>query len=172
MFVITHALVPVVTAQALALTLHAFGRRNPFRKRDYLALMVAGMMPDLLSPHLSLEDRWTSFSHTVFSLMICLPLALWSARRIAPEHPRIVAVLLYYAVFMHLLGDALSGGITWLYPWKTDIIGGRMISFNAWFAWDAWMVGVSTSLAAVRWWLDRRFLTGATENCASKRIAE
>ena len=156
MFIITHALAPVVAAQAIGLVVQLSGGANPLRKRDFLALMVAGMLPDLLSPHLSLDDRWSSHTHTIYFALACLPVAVWCARRMHPDHPALLAVLLWSAVLLHLAGDAISGGIACLYPWKPDILGGRFISFNSWFAWDTWMIAATSGLALIRWMTQRR----------------
>lgn len=147
MFVITHALVPVLLAQAVAL---AVPKRVEWRKRDYAAIMLAGALPDLLDPHMSLADRLSSWTHTLWFALAWLPLTLALTRWWwKPPSPMAFAGVVVLAVPLHLFADAISGGIGWLHPWKKEVIGSRLIPPDNWFAWDGWMMATTAFLGLV-----------------------
>ncbi|RYD25985.1 MAG: hypothetical protein EOP87_23490 [Verrucomicrobiaceae bacterium] len=81
-----------------------------------LAIGLAGAMPDLVSPHLSLAARMTSWSNG---------LPFWGGLTVLPVivsmiKPRLLplklAALLSTAYLLHMACDTISGGINWLYP--------------------------------------------------------
>ncbi len=147
MFVITHALVPVVLAQAVAL---AAPQRVDFRKRDYAAIMLAGALPDLLDPHISLADRLSSWTHTLWFALAWIPITLALTRWWwKPPSPITFAAVVVLAVPLHLAADAISGGIGWLYPWKKEVIGTRLVPPDDWFAWDGWMTLTTACLGLI-----------------------
>jgi hypothetical protein len=110
MNVITHALAPVV------LTRLCIGWRKPQPRRTWLLIGLAGALPDLLNPHLSLEARMTSWSHGIpfwagFSVLL-LVVSLCTRKRLPPW----LALLMSAAYLFHLFCDAISGGLNLLYP--------------------------------------------------------
>ena len=148
MFVLTHALLPALLAAPLL-------PRKPLRA-FYLSggiVAIAGAMPDLLTPHLSLAARYASYSHTIFAwagfnvFLVALGLSL---RR--HQLPRVL-LFASLAYALHLLGDAFSGGIAWLYPVSTEIIGRRLILYQYWFLIDAVLLAAAL---VVFWWLPPR----------------
>ena len=145
MNVITHALLPVLLVAPM------LPRITP---RAYYAsggiVAIAGVLPDLLTPHLSLAARYSSWSHTVLAwagfnvFLAVLGLTL--------HRHRLPRVLLFasLAYALHLLGDAFSGGIAWLYPVSTAVIGCRLIPYPYWLFIDAVLLFVAL---IVFWWL-------------------
>jgi hypothetical protein len=104
---------------------------------------VFGMLPDLLNPHLSLDSRHHSWSHTVLvwsSLTLLIALVAW-------QRPQLVrwklAVLLSLAYLGHLACDAISGGIAPLLPFSPVVIGNRFFPFSLWFYCDAVLAAVA-----------------------------
>ncbi len=77
---------------------------------------IAGALPDILSPHLSLEARMTSWSHGIpcWSLFTfgMLLIAVFSRKKM----PVRLALLLSGAYILHMICDAVSGGVDFLYP--------------------------------------------------------
>lgn len=115
---ITHALVPVITAS------YCRGDGKWLRRFGLVGIGVAGALPDLLSPHLTLEARMASWSHglpfwALFSL-VALLVAFISKGRVSWQ----LSTALSAAYLLHLCCDAISGGINWLYPVR-DLVWGR-----------------------------------------------
>jgi hypothetical protein len=157
MFVITHALSPVVLAGAAdAAVLETAGRRW-LRKRQYLAIALSGAMPDLLWPHLSLEARYASPTHTVWFLGLFALFAVWAGRFVDPNHPRRAAALMAGACAFHLVCDAIAGGIKWGYPFFSDVVGWRLVPYWTWPYLDLAMVALTGALAAWLRWRERTY---------------
>jgi hypothetical protein len=131
MNVLTHALLPAILAAPLL-------PRTPPRADFVLGGIVAlaGALPDVLTPHLSLAARYASWSHTVYAWagfsVFFVVLGLVLRRR---ELPRVL-LLASLAYALHLCGDAFSGGIAWLYPFSTEVIGRRLILYRYWLLLD------------------------------------
>jgi hypothetical protein len=148
MNVLTHALLPALLAAPLL--------RRTTPREFYVSggiVALAGALPDLLTPHLSLAARYASWSHSVFAwagFNVFLIVLGFTVHR-----HRLPRVLLFasLAYALHLFGDALSGGIAWLYPISTEIIGRRLILYRYWFPIDAVLLAAAI---IVFWWLPRR----------------
>lgn len=117
-----------------------------FSGRNLCVVGVFGMLPDFLSPHLSLESRHASLSHTIWflaGLVLLLPLTRFISEK-ASRLP--VAVACWLAYGLHLAADAVSGGIAWLHPWRDEVIGRYWIEPQYWIWYDAgfillvWMI--------------------------------
>lgn len=139
MNVVTHALLPALLAAPLL-------PRTPVaeHRRFVGAIAVAGALPDLLHPHLSLAARYASWSHSVFALGgFALLLALAAGAGVRRWLPARALLLAFAAYALHLATDALSGGIAWLYPLARETIGFRLIRYAWWFPIDAALVVVA-----------------------------
>lgn len=146
MFVGTHALLPVATALGIDNARLALGRDEVFPAWSIATIGLFGALPDLCTPHLSLEARYSSWSHTLVFLAGLLPLAALTST-FFPKGTRLtVAAALWFAGVLHLAGDALSGGIAWLHPWSDSILGTYYIHPNycplsdALFVFLTWML--------------------------------
>lgn len=128
--IFTHALAPVVILKMTA------GHPRWLGKYGFLAIGLAGAMPDLLNPHLTLEARLASWSHGLpfwGSMTAVLLLAsLFKQSRISPK----LAVVLSLAYFLHLFCDAISGGVDWLYPVNHFVWGGYFFDPIYWVPLD------------------------------------
>jgi membrane-bound metal-dependent hydrolase YbcI (DUF457 family) len=114
---VTHALIPVICARLITREPKWMGRWG------LLQIGFAGALPDILNPHLSLEARMTSWSHglpfwfvlTMFALIISL---LWRSI----FYPQLV-ICMSLAYLLHILCDAISGGVDLFYPFGSFILG-------------------------------------------------
>lgn len=137
MMIGTHSLLPVCGCLLADRIAMSAGRARMFSGKSLCVIGVFGMMPDFLSPHLSLESRHASLSHTVWLLMGML-LLLPLMRFIPEKASRIpVAVACWLAYGLHLAADAASGGIAWLHPWRDDVLGRYWIEPQTWIWYDA-----------------------------------
>lgn len=133
MFVITHALAPVLAAQvAQAASLATRRRLLLTEPRAFVAMALAGAAPDLLSPHLSLAARYASWTHNLWFLLGTIPVIFLLARLFDPDSRRLTCVSMWLAVALHLATDACSNGINWLYPLRHEILGTALIPYRFW----------------------------------------
>lgn len=152
MNVLSHALLPALLAAPL------MPRGTP---REFYAsaglVALAGALPDILHPHLSLAARYTSWSHSVFALggwtLVFVGAALLGRGRTW----RRAAWLAPLAYAMHLFLDGISGGIAWLYPISSDVLSHRLVRYPYWFPIDAALALVACAVAL---WLRRRYWSG------------
>ncbi len=125
---VTHALLPVIAVGLAAPRARWLGRWG------LLAIGVAGALPDLLSPHLSLQARMASWSHglpcwALFSVLVLL-LAVAASRGRGSIR---LAGAMSAAYLLHLVCDGISGGVNFLGP------------VGDWYWGDYWVAPV--------WWV-------------------
>ncbi|ACB75143.1 metal-dependent hydrolase [Opitutus terrae] len=160
MNVLSHALLPALAAAPL------LPRRTP---REFYAaagiVALAGALPDVLHPHLSLAARYASWSHTVFAFtggtMVFVLLAMFARRRL----PLIALLLAPVAYASHLGLDGLSGGVAWLYPLSREVLSHRLIRYPYWFPID---VVLAATASATVLWMRWRFWTAESAGAAAQ----
>lgn len=143
---ISHALLPLV-----------FGRRwLPVRAdgapgwRASLVVAGFGVLPDALNPHLGLDARWSSWSHTLAAwLAVSAGLAIVTCVWIRAAEGRRTAALCSAAYLAHLLCDAVSGGAPLLSPWAPGVVGGSWLPLVWWPVADGLLLG--WAYCAYRW---------------------
>jgi len=134
MHTLTHALLPVVALSVDRKRTNEDGVIY-WNWRKLLLVAVAGALPDLLNPHLSLQARYSSWSHglpalCVFSVILLL---IWLLRQ---RKESLFFIVMAAAYEMHLWCDLISGGIVWQYPLGNDVIGAYYISARWWVPLD------------------------------------
>jgi hypothetical protein len=150
MLIGTHTLLPVCLALAVENASLARGRGHVFPPWGLVAVGVFGALPDLCSPHISLEDRLTSWSHTAAFLGAMAPVSVLVASFFPKDGRWSLALACWLAVLLHLIGDAVAGGIAWLYPWRPDVIGGGYIPAADWLWYDIGFVLLTWVLVRLR----------------------
>ena len=134
---VTHALLPVLAAGVYNRSQRLVEeRRGVFSPKQLIAIGLFGAAPDLLNPHLSLDDRYSSWSHGVlFWAFLTIGLI---AFRLARSRPRAMYMALWLsgAYLFHMFCDAISGGVAWLYPLGGDIVGAYYIEPIWWIPLD------------------------------------
>lgn len=120
---------------------------------------LAGVLPDLLSPHLTLEARHLSFSHSVAGFWVFLvAIAVIGKVRPAILDTRLAAMCAV-AYGLHILCDMISGGVALAYPASHEIYGGPPLSFWIWVSSDVVLLGYA--YVEFRWLPLRRRLRPA-----------
>lgn len=138
MMIGTHSLLPVCGCLLADKISRGAGRQRMFSGWNLVAIGTFGFLPDILSPHLSLESRQSSLSHTVWAVMGMAMILGPLARLTLKKGSRIpVAIACWIAYILHLAADAISGGIAWLYPWRDDVLGRYWIPSTDWIWYDA-----------------------------------
>ena len=134
MDIFTHALAPALLA-------HNFvGRKKAFSRKDLVLIGIAGALPDLLNPHLSLDARMHSWSHGLPGWLVIslLFVGLSKIRRVGLSTR--VAVIMAFAYLLHMVCDAISGGIDWLYPSGSFVWGEYWVDPTLWVPLDIVLV--------------------------------
>ena len=93
-----------------------------------------GVLPDILSPHWSLDSRHASLSHTVYALgtfAVVFGIAAWRIRPL-----RRLSGLCLFAYAFHLACDLIAGGINPFFPLHSEVFGGHYLPFWAWLVSD------------------------------------
>lgn len=145
MNVVTHGFAPVVLAAAAELVLFKIRGRRTLTDRHFAAIAISGAMPDILWPHLSLQARLTSPTHTIWFLIASIPIAILLARWLFRDSWRLTSFLMVSAAAFHLFCDAIANGIAWLYPISNQVIG---VSLVPWWSWR-WIDVGSLGLAVI-----------------------
>lgn len=127
---LTHALAPVILAHVV------LSRSKRLGAWSLVAIGVAGALPDLLTPHMTLESRMASWSHglpcwAAFTGILFV-ISLLSKQRISNR----LAWVLSLSYLFHLICDAVSGGINVLYPVKDFVWGAYWVSPMLWIPLD------------------------------------
>lgn len=156
MLIGTHALLPVCTCLLADNLAVSAGRERTFSGMSLWAIGVFGILPDLCSPHLSLEDRHASLSHTVWFMAGLILIAGLTGTFFEKGSRLAVALACWFASAQHLAADAVSGGIAWLYPWRNDVIGRYYIPAQHWMWFDVFFVLFAWFLIRVVPYLEAR----------------
>jgi len=146
-FIGTHMAAPVFAAGSFNLIRAGIGKERLFSNREMMYIGLCGGLPDILSPHIRLAARMSSFTHTlwfvvaafVFLGIICL---------VFPDRLRLrCALMCGTAIALHLWADAVSGGIALFFPLDTVRIGHYYIPPVMWLPLD--VATVSLTLAVL-----------------------
>lgn len=109
-------MMPVILARQV--NLRRAKRQAPeiFTGKQILILGIAGILPDLLSPHIWLDQRHSAYSHSLVVLVIFSLISLLILRK-----NKGLATLSIAAYALHIFCDYISGGIPLLLPFNNEI---------------------------------------------------
>jgi len=142
---ITHACLPIVLVSASDIIKSQNAKATYLPNIQYLLIGLGGMLPDVLWPHLSLNQRLNSPTHTIWFLSILLPVVIGLAKWKLKEGYIKFSIWFWVAAILHVVVDGVSGGVNVLYPLKTKI-GFYVIPFTTWFIYDIVFVVITTVL--------------------------
>jgi hypothetical protein len=138
MNIISHVVYPVLFAQSVNIYRIQSHKTPFFNKKHLLLIGTCGALPDILSPHLGLQDRYNSFWHSIWFLLLAVIAALILAR-IIPQHRRPI-FFCSFAVAFHHFCDMIAGGINLFGPFGRHVLGKYYIPFQYWIPFD--MAGI------------------------------
>ena len=150
MLIGTHTLLPVCLGLAIENASLAKGKGHVFPEWTLPVVGLFGALPDLCTPHISLEARYSSWSHTVWFLAALLPVCAIVASFFPTGTWWRVACACWLASVLHVAADAVAGGIAWLHPWRPDVVGGYYIPPSQWLWWDAGFLFLTWFLVRLR----------------------
>jgi membrane-bound metal-dependent hydrolase YbcI (DUF457 family) len=130
MRVVTHFTLPIILAGFLNLW-SLFKNRKLLIKIHFLLLIgICGALPDILSPHLSLQARYSSWSHNLWFIIASVFLGFIILRRL-PDRFHPVVYLGCLGIILHILCDMISGGINWFNPYG-EPVGKYYVHWRLW----------------------------------------
>lgn len=151
----THACIPLVTLGTIDIIRLSTNRAPLLKGWPFALVGVAGILPDVLWPHTSIHARLTSWTHTIWFLIGTFPviwlIAKWTVRR----SWRLFALFFWLAMALHIATDAISGGVSLLYPIE-GVIGKYYIPWKYWIYSDIGFILVTIVLLSIRFSLLRQ----------------
>jgi heme A synthase len=146
MTIVTHALSPVLVASTVNVFSLKYQRKIIFTFKQLLAIGMAGIIPDILGMHFSLEGRYTSWTHTIWFVIGIYPVCFGVARRFFQSQWLLMTHMLWFAVIFHLALDSKSGGVALFYPYG-DVVGDYLIGWDYWVRADLILIVIMIFLA-------------------------
>jgi hypothetical protein len=153
-FVGSHVCLPIALAY-VANTVSVLRRGQAlYSGREILLLGLAGLLPDLLDPHLFLTDRFGSWTHNAWfpAGVLVVMLAAWACRVV--KNPRMIFGF-PAAVALHIGCDAITGGVR-LFPPYDHMVGRYYIASTHWLLLDAISITVTLATYAFFTWTNNR----------------
>ena len=154
---VTHACAPVVVAMAVDALRLSTGHNRLFTNKHLIAIGCAGALPDLLNPHLSLRARYSSWTHTIWFLLVMYPVYTIICRKWFRERWILLTQFLWLATVAHIATDTISNGTRPLYPYG-PVIKYRFIRGGVyhWVKYDLVFMAAIVILAVLIKWLENR----------------
>jgi hypothetical protein len=149
MDIITHACFPVVIVSSIEIIRHQYYKTRPINGMQLFFVGLAGGLPDILWPHFSLYQRMHSWTHTLWFLILLLPLVFIVAKWKIKEGYQKFTIMFWLAAMSHILLDGLSGGVNLFYPINKRI-GAYYISYHTWIFFDIIFVCLTIFLLVQR----------------------
>ena len=134
MNIVAHIVFPIASAQ-LANVYRAHSSKSLlFNWKHLLIIGLCGGLPDILSPHTGLTDRYNSFTHSISFLFLGLLITILLAWKYRPL--RGLVYCCYFAAALHLFCDMIAGGINLYAPFGRMIVGQHYVPFRYWIGLD------------------------------------
>lgn len=147
MNIIAHACLPLVIIKiADTVSPHKSGWLS---NKQLFFIAIAGILPDFLWPHFSLQQRLTSPTHTIWFLIFLIPVVYLLARWEEKENYLRFTFFFLFAYASHIALDSISGGVNLLYPIKSKI-GAYFISYPTWLFYDLILAGLAMLLVFIK----------------------
>ena len=145
MFIVSHFCISVILANSI--NCYSVAKRGipVVSGKEVLLVGIFGLLPDILNPHLFLSDRLESWTHTLWFIFGIIAILL-AAMLLGMIRNNWLSLLLVMGVGLHILCDAITGGVKLLWP-IDDIYGSYLIGSPHWIMLDL----LFGSMALVSW---------------------
>lgn len=141
---ITHALFPVLVGRKVI-----YDDAIEVSWKRFIVIAFAGALPDLLNPHLSLEARYTSWSHSILAWILFVVVLLLVAAFSKFRKKWSLIFVCAFGYLAHLGFDMIAGGGRMLWPFYNGRTGGHY--------WPLWAWGLTDVLLILYVYLDFRW---------------
>jgi hypothetical protein len=143
MTIVSHIIYPIVAAQSANIYRVHSGKPSLFNWKQLLIIGLCGGLPDILSPHVRLADRYESFAHSLWFFLVAIFLSAMLSIKLH-KYQKLICFCLG-AITLHLVGDMIAGGINIFAPFGVMIIGKYYILPRYWISLD--LIGILFLLA-------------------------
>ena len=126
--------IPIIGANLCNFIGKRIGNNTIFNGKSLLIIGSFGILPDLVNPHIYLEDRLNSWSHTVW-FILGLSLLLLTLKRLGLIWGYALIIGCVLASAMHIICDGITGGVKPFYPFDI-VVGKYFIGSNHWIELD------------------------------------
>jgi hypothetical protein len=134
---VTHALLPVILTRTIV------GRQTTWLGGlGLVAIGIGGALPDLLTPHLSLESRLSSWSHGLPFWLLLTTVVISASLASRGRFNLRLAAIVSGAYLLHILCDSVSGGVNFLYPYRDFIWGDYWVDPIYWIQLDILCISI------------------------------
>ena len=130
----THALIPVIAYGLMRRGVLASGTRQEkfVVARTAVIVGLVGALPDMVDPHVTLDERLRSWSHCLtawvgFGALLGI-ISQVAGRWLSP----MFAIGLSATYLSHIIGDAIAGGVGWSYPFSDAVVGDYYVRPEWW----------------------------------------
>ncbi len=137
---------PVFLAGSINLIRAGKGRKRLFSNREMMYIGLCGGLPDILSPHIRLAARMSSQTHTLWFLLAAFVFLGILCSAFPGRFRFRCAFMCWTAIALHLLADAVSGGIALFFPLDTVRTGHYYIPPVMWLPLDAAAVSITLAV--------------------------
>lgn len=129
-----HFCIPIAIGSLVNLRSVQQEGRLVFDKRALLYGGLFGVLPDLVNPHISLQARHESWSHTIW-FVLGTAAVIYAYQALSRQITRPHAHFFVLALALHLFCDAITGGIYPLGP-SGPLVGAYYLAPIYWLAAD------------------------------------
>jgi hypothetical protein len=150
MYVGTHVCLPLIPIVTIDIVRVLRGKQKLLTNWQLFFVGIAGFLPDLLWPHFSRAGRLNSLTHTIWFLVLILPLVFLAARITIKQNYILFSLLFWLATVSHVFLDTISGGARLLYPLSEKISGSYFVPWPLWLKMDILFVILLTILLVNR----------------------
>ncbi len=155
MYIGTHAFLPVITITAIDIFRLSTKKEPLLSNKQLLLVGIAGILPDILWPHFSIQGRYTSWTHTVWFLIALFPVIWYLFKHTIKTGFLKITLFFWLATFIHIATDALSGGVSLFYP-LGNVIGAYYIPYKYWIKSDITFILAGIIIIGIKIVLNRK----------------
>ena len=149
MFLGTHACLPLIAASTTDIFRLSTNKKPLFTGWQLFFIALAGTLPDVLWPHMSRQARLSSWTHTIWFLIIALLIVYIVARKALKKDFLVFVLFFWIAIALHIMADGFSGGVSLLFPIK-KVFGNYLIPWPLWGKIDLLMGSLAISMLILR----------------------
>ena len=146
----THAALPLIGVTALDIYRISSNKDRLTTNWQLFFIGIGGILPDLLWPHFSMEGRLSSYTHTLWFILLLIPVTYWISRKMNSKNVLFFSVVFVFAALLHIVTDAISGGVSFFYPIK-GVWGTRLVPYYLWFEADMIFLSIALILNLIRY---------------------
>lgn len=145
----THAALPVIGVTSLEIMRLSNNQDRLLSNWQLFFIGIGGVLPDLLWPHFSMQGRLNSYTHTLWFIILLIPITYFISKRFYSKNINFFTFSFVSAALLHIATDGISGGVSFIYPIE-GVWGIWLVPFKLWMYADLTFLLLMISLIFVR----------------------